>query len=151
MTDLDPALQQILTTGVECIRGANTQQSLELQRVAWLGRKSQLHALSQQASGLSGDEKAAFWKQFNIVKAHFEAELAARKEALAAAPHSAAEETFSAPAVASIEPLEAANPAEKVIDEALEEKLLREKMEEEARLKGKRTTRVREPKKAKPL
>ena len=42
-------------------------------------------------------------------------------------------------------------PAPKIIDEALEERLLREKMEEEARLKAKRTTRVREPKKAKPL
>ncbi len=38
----------------------------------------------------------------------------------------------------------------KIIDEALEDRLVREKMEEEARLKAKRTTRVREPKKAKP-
>lgn len=40
--------------------------------------------------------------------------------------------------------------APKIIDEALEERLVREKIEEEARLKAKRTTRVREPKKAKP-
>ncbi len=38
----------------------------------------------------------------------------------------------------------------KIVDEALEDRLVREKMEEEARLKAKRTTRVREPKKAKP-
>ena len=67
-----------------------------------------------------------------------------------AAPEAAAPEGETATvapegAAPSLEP-----DVKKIIDEALEEKLLREKMEEEARLKGKRTTRVREPKKSKP-
>jgi phenylalanyl-tRNA synthetase alpha chain len=80
-------LQQILDTAITVIRQqGNSLKSLEEQRVSWLGRKSGLARLSKQAGALIGDERVAFWKRFNEVKAAIEAELAAKNQALAEAP-----------------------------------------------------------------
>ena len=77
---------------------------------------------------------------------------AVAEEAVAEVPGDVASEAAGAEAgeTAPAEAAVSAEPDPKIIDEALEEKLLREKTEDEARMKAKRTTRVREPKKAKP-
>ena len=81
--DVLQELEQIAETATNTIRSANSPKSLEEQRVAWLGRKSRLAALSKQASSLEGNVRVAFWTQFNHIKARLESELEARKGALA--------------------------------------------------------------------
>ena len=78
-------LEQLLRDASSGIRQADSLKTLEEQRVAWLGKKSRLMALSKEAGALAGDDKVAFWKRFNEAKGELEAAIAARKAALASA------------------------------------------------------------------
>lgn len=78
-------LEQTAETAIATIRQADSLKSLEAQRVAWLGRKSRLTGLMKGIRDLSVEERAAFGKRINQVKASLETELATRREALTAA------------------------------------------------------------------
>ncbi|MBI4341667.1 MAG: phenylalanine--tRNA ligase subunit alpha [Candidatus Omnitrophica bacterium] len=85
--DAGRELEQILQTAQETIRTqTKSEQEVERQRVAWLGRKSRLTELSRQAASLAGEQKISFWRQFNRVKSAIEGELAGRRQALLAQP-----------------------------------------------------------------
>jgi phenylalanyl-tRNA synthetase alpha chain len=88
--DLEDELQRLAETATPRIRSAGTFEALERERVSWLGRKSRLMELSKQAGQLAGDDKVAFWKRFNEIRAQLEAALAERKAALASARSRAA-------------------------------------------------------------
>ena len=80
-----PALQeleQLLQQAASAIRQAASAKALEEQRIAWLGKKSRLMALSKEAGQLAGDDKVAFWKRFNEVKGELEGALESRKSSL---------------------------------------------------------------------
>ena len=77
-------LEQLLRSAASAIREAVSLKVLEEQRIAWLGRKSRLMALSKEAGQLAGDDKVAFWKRFNEVKGELEAALETQKSTLAA-------------------------------------------------------------------
>jgi len=65
---------------------ANTIGEVELVRVKFLGRKSDLAQTMRRLPALAPDERAALGKRANELKASFETRLAARREALAATP-----------------------------------------------------------------
>ena len=75
-------LQQLLETAVRTIRQANSLQSLEQQRVAWLGRKSRLSRLGKESQAWPPEARSAFWRQANQIKTALETELAERRQAL---------------------------------------------------------------------
>ncbi len=82
---MDPAqeLEQILETARGAIHEAESLKSLDEQRVTWLGRKSRLTALMKRIPELPAEERAAFGKRMNQVKASIETDFSVRQEQLA--------------------------------------------------------------------
>ena len=79
-------LDQIAQSATAAIREAASAKALEEQRVAWLGRKSRLQECMKRIPTLPADQRGPFGKRLNEIKASVESELAARRDAIAAAP-----------------------------------------------------------------
>ncbi|MBI4342557.1 MAG: phenylalanine--tRNA ligase subunit alpha [Candidatus Omnitrophica bacterium] len=85
-TDPLQELEQIADDAATAIRQAASLKGLEEQRVAWLGRKSRLNELMKHIPSLPADQRGAFGKRMNEVKASVESALSSRRDTLAASP-----------------------------------------------------------------
>ena len=84
-TELLSVLKQKLAAATELLDGATDLQKLYDVKVGFAGKQGALSEIMREMGKLPKEDKPAFGKEVNLVKADFEARYAAREEALKAA------------------------------------------------------------------